>query len=52
MEAWVLLNHIFQCAELPSSDKNGLADPYLRIYFGGNEISSKEHYKECTLNPK
>ena len=52
MQSWVLLNHIYQCADLPSSDRNGLADPYIKIYCGGNDISTEKYPKESTLNPK
>lgn len=52
MEDWVLLCHIFQCKDLPASDKNGLADPYINIYCSGVEVSTKNKPREQTLNPR
>jgi hypothetical protein len=51
-EEWFLYVHIFQCRDLPAADKNGLADPYVNIYCAGEEVSTRESPRECTLNPR
>ena len=43
---------MFQCRNLPASDGNGLADPYVNIYCNGSEVSTKSNPIECTLNPR
>lgn len=49
---WVLYAHIFQCRNLLAADKNGLADPYIRVNFAGSEITTKNSPCDMTLNPK
>lgn len=51
-QQWTLYAHIFQCRNLLAADKNGLADPYLRINFSGSEITTKSAPCDMTLNPK
>ena len=49
---WILYSHLFQARDLPAADKNGLADPYIKIYCAGTEISTKSKPCELTLNPR
>ena len=52
LEDWFLYVHTFQCRDLPAADKNGLADPYLKIYCAGEEVTTRDDPRECTLNPR
>ena len=52
LELWNLYVHAFQCRDLPAADRNGLADPYLKIYCAGQEAPEKKDVRECTLNPR
>mmetsp|Transcript_8349 Transcript_8349/g.8258 ORF Transcript_8349/g.8258 Transcript_8349/m.8258 type:complete len:976 (+) Transcript_8349:1306-4233(+) len=46
-----LLCHLFQCKNLPSSDANGSADPYVVMYCAGNQVNTDKKAKPNTLNP-
>jgi hypothetical protein len=51
-QPWILYAHVFQCRNLLAADKNGLADPYIKINFSGSEITTKNSPCDMTLNPK
>ena len=38
LETKTLVCNLFQAKNLPSADSNALADPYVRIYCGGDEV--------------
>ena len=52
VEDWNLYIHTFQCRDLPAADKNGLADPYIKVYCAGEEVPKDKEPRECTLNPR
>ncbi|CAG9328112.1 unnamed protein product [Blepharisma stoltei] len=47
----ILVCNLYQCRNLPAADKNGLADPYVKIYCAGALGSTQNEPQERTLNP-
>ena len=51
LESKKLVCNLYQCRNLPASDSNGLADPYVKVICGSTYVETDQKGKRGILNP-